>query len=92
MDSNDATIQTLRAQERALGERIAELEEAMLASSTPGIREFRRTRLLQLEGNRVELSDRLRRLETGVGAAIEVPSLTAALRGATQSVQGTFGC
>ncbi len=91
MEPNDATMQTLRAQERALGDRIAELEEAMLASSTPGIREFRRTRLLQLEGNLVELSDRLRRLETGAFPVMEAHLLGSALRDAALSTHGTFG-
>ena len=91
MQLNDVTIQSLLAQERALGDRIAELEEAMLASSTPGIREFRRTRLLQLEGNRVELSDRLRRIEAGPSPAAEAHLLSTALRDTTLSTQGTFG-
>lgn len=91
METPDTTLELLLAQERALGERILELEEAMLTSSTPGIREFRRTRLLQLEGNRLELGDRLRRLESSPMPAVEAHMLGTALRDATLTARETFG-
>ena len=91
MDDPEATLELLRAQERALGDQISELEEAMLASSTPGIREFRRTRLLQLEDNRAALGDRLRRIATSPMPAVEAHMLGTALRDATMVARGTFG-
>ncbi len=91
MEATEATIESLRVQDRALGDQIAELEAAMLASSTPGIREFRRTRLSQLEGQRVALEDRLRRIEHSASPAVEAHMIAAAYRDVTLVAQGTFG-
>lgn len=90
MEPNDTTIQALRAQESALCDQIAELEEAMLASSTPGIREFRRTRLNQLESQRLSLGERLRRLDLSRTPAVEAYMIGAALKEATLVARGTF--
>ena len=91
MEPNAVNLEALRVQERALSDRIAELEEAMLASSTLGIREFRRTRLNQLEDHRSALGDRLRRLELASSPAVEAHLIGTALREATLVAQGTFG-
>ena len=91
MRLDDATLESLRTQVRELDDRIAEIREATGASSTPGIREFRRTRLVQLEESRLELDDRLRRLESAPCPSVEAHQIVAALRGATQSTQGAFG-
>ena len=91
METNDATIRTLRAQENALDEQIVELEREMLASSTPGIREYRRVRLAQLEDRRVALGDRLRRLGLAAQPEVEAHMIGEALREATLVAQGTFG-
>lgn len=91
MEPNAVTLEALRVQERALSEQIAELEEAMLASSTLGIREFRRTRLNQLEDHRSALGDRLRRLELAPSPTVEAHLIGAALREATLVAQETFG-
>lgn len=83
-------IDQLRAQERALAEQITELEQTAVASSTPGIREFRLTRLRQIEVQRDELSHRLRRLESSPMPATEAYMLQTALREANLVAQGTF--
>ena len=91
METPEATLETLRAQERVLAEQIGELEEAMLSSSTPGIREFRRTRLLQLEDHRAALGERLRRIADSPMPAVEAHMLGTALREATYVARQTFG-
>ena len=91
MEPNDATIQTLRAQESALCDVIAELEEAMLASSTPGIREYRRKRLGQLADKRAALGDRLGRLDLAPSPAVEAHMIGEALKETTLVARGTFG-
>ncbi len=83
------TIAQLRDQEKALVEQIALLERTV-ASSAPGIREFRRTRLRQLDDQRLALTDRLRRLDRAPEPAVEAHMIGAALRDATRVAQGTF--
>ena len=84
------TITQLRDQERALGDQIALLERTV-ASSAPGIREFRRTRLRQLDDQRLALAARLRRLDRSAEPAVEAYMLGAAFRDVTRMAQGTFG-
>lgn len=91
MEPTEATIEALRVQERALSDRIAELEEAMLASSTAGIREFRRTRLHHLEDQRSELEQRLRRIESSPNSEVEAHLVANAFRHARLAAQGAFG-
>ena len=90
MEPTDATIRQLREQELTLAQQIDALEQTAAASSTPGIREFRKTRLRQLHGRRMELSERLRRLEVSPGPATDAYMLGAALRDATLVAEGTF--
>lgn len=91
METNDATIDHLCAQKRALAAEIEILEATAAASSTPGIREFRRTRLRQLEAQFETLSYRLRRLDTSPTPEIDAHTLGTALRDARLVAQGTFG-
>lgn len=91
MEPDQTTIRQLREQELALSDQIARLEETVAASSTAGIREFRRTRMRQLDVLRAALADRLRRLAASPEPAVEAYMLGAAYRDATLVAQGTFG-
>lgn len=91
MDNTPSKICQLQQQERALAEEIAQLEATADASSTAGIREFRRTRVRQLEDQRVALAHRLRRLDEAPIPDVEAHLLDAAFREATLIAQGTFG-
>ena len=90
MEPTKETIDQLHEQEQTLCEQIACLEERVAASSTPGIREFRRTRLRQLQGLHRELSARLRRLQNSTKPAFEAYMLGTALRDANLVVESTF--
>ena len=90
MEPTKETIDQLHEQEQMLCEQIAGLEETVAASSTPGIREFRKTRLRQLQGHYRELSERLRRLETSSKPVFEAYMLGTALREAKLVAESTF--
>lgn len=90
MDNNRSTIDSLREQELDLCNQISGLEETVAASSTPGIREFRLTRLRQLQELHQELSDRVRRIEFSTMPDTDAYQLGTALREASLVVQSTF--
>jgi hypothetical protein len=90
MEPTKETIDQLHEQEQILCEQIACLEERVAASSTPGIREFRKTRLRQLQGLHRELSGRLSRLKTSTKPAVDAYMLGTALRDAKLVVESTF--
>ncbi len=90
MDNNHSTIETLREQELDLCNQISGLEAMVASSSTAGIREFRLTRLRQLQELHQELSDRVRRFEFSSTPATEAYQLGTALREASLVVQSTF--
>ncbi|GEM_PF-7039281 len=90
METNATTIRQLREQEQTLGAQITQLE-ATAEASAPGIREFRRTRLRQLTDQRFALSERVRRMESAAGSAVDAYILGAALRDANLVARGTFG-
>lgn len=91
MEKVNATLIGLRDQEVALREGIDALQEVAAASSTPGIREFRLTRLRQLRLHHATLHARLRRLESHPDSAAEAYRLGADLRDAQIVAEGTFG-
>lgn len=90
MDQQHNSIESLREQELDLCRQISGLEETVAASSTPGIREFRMTRLRQLKELHQELSDRVRRLEFSTAPLTDAPQIGAALKEASLVVQSTF--
>jgi hypothetical protein len=91
METTNNSIEGLREQENDLCNRIAELEETVAASSTAGIREFRMTRLRQLQSLHGELNDRLRRLQFSTSPTTDAYLLGSAFREATLVAQSTFG-
>lgn len=90
MEPTKETIDQLREQERLLREQIAGLEETVAASSTPGIREFRKTRLRQLQGRHLELSERLSRLSSSTKPVFDAYMLGTALKDARLVAASTF--
>ena len=91
METQHATLLRLHEQELALCEQIDALEEVVASSSTPGIREFRMTRLRQLRQQHTELKDRLRRFSTVPMKSDEAYVLGTAFREACLAAQGAFG-
>jgi uncharacterized protein involved in exopolysaccharide biosynthesis len=87
---NISTIDTLREQEVDLSNQISGLEATVASSSTPGIREFRLTRLRQLQELHQELSERVRRIEFSSMPDTDAYQLGTALREASMVVQSTF--
>ena len=91
METQNATLLQLREQEVALREGIDALHEVATGSSTPGIREFRLTRLRQLRLQHATLHGRLRRLEAEPASAAEAYRLGEDFRDAQAVAEGTFG-
>ena len=90
MEPTKETIDQLHEQARNLCEQIACLEERVAASSSPGIREFRKTRLRQLQGLHRELNGRLSRLQSSTKSVLDAYVLGTALREANLVVESTF--